>query len=201
MGFFVVPFDYKEESHRSVIPICIADTDSEGNPINRAWVEEGVVPVADSLRTVAQRELGDTWRVSEITEPTVHWLNRRYHGSLAKDPSHRVLGQARSFAADLRVGGRRARRMADVELLAATLENLREHRDPTADLFARDTVNRLFNVLERKGLHDIRMLALMMMWDDAPNEFESRFQRSRNSLSHRFYRVIRRVAAANGITW
>jgi hypothetical protein len=201
MGFFVVPFDYREESNTSIIPICIADTDSEGHPVNRAWIELGVVPVAEPLRGVANRELGDVWRVSEITEPAVHWLNRKHHGCLPDDPSRRVLRHARSYAADLRVGGRRARRRAEVELLAATLENLRERRDPATDLLATDIVDRLFRALEREGLQDIRTLALMMMWDDAPSEFESRFQRSRNTLSHRFYRVIRRVAAANGITW
>jgi hypothetical protein len=201
MSFFVVPFDYREESHSSIIPICIADTDSEGIPVNRAWVERGVVPVADPLRSVANRELGDPWRVSEITEPAVHWLNRKHQGRLPANPSHRVLSQARSYAADLRVGGRRARRRADVELLAATLENLREQRDPATDLLAKDTVNRLLKALEREGLHDIRVMALMMMWDDAPSEFETRFQLSRNALSHRFFRVMRRVAAAHGITW
>jgi hypothetical protein len=201
MGYFVVPFDYREESHRSIIPICIADTDSEGRPVNRAWVEEGVVPVADPLRSVAHRELRDAWRVSEITEPAVHWLNRKHHGLLAGDPSLRVLSQAQSYAADLRVGGRRARRGMDVELLAATLENLREHRDPTADFIMRDTVDRLMRALDRKGLHDIRVLALKIMWDDDPNGFESKFLRSRNTLSHRFYRVIRQVAMLKGITW
>src|SRR5215469_12293595 len=126
MSFFVVPLDYSEESHSSIVPICIADTDSEGNPVNRAWVEHGVVPIADPLRSAARRELGDAWRVSEITEPAVHWLNRKHHGLLVDDPSHRVLSQALSYAADLRVGGRRARLGKDVELIAATLENLRE---------------------------------------------------------------------------
>ncbi len=201
MGFFVVPFDYREESPPSIIPICIADTDSEGNPVNRAWVEQGVVPVADPLRSAARRELGDAWRVSEITEPAVHWLNRRHHGRLADDPSHRVLSQALSYAADLRVGGRRARRGADIELIAEMLENLREERDPTTDLLAKDTVDHLLGALDRQGLHDIRTMAVMIMWDQPPREFETKFQVSRNTLSRRFFRAIRRVAADSGITW
>jgi hypothetical protein len=168
---------------------------------SRPWVEHGVVPVADPLRSAAHRELGDPWRVSEITEPAVHWLNRKHHGLLVDDPGHRVLSQALSYAADLRVGGRRARRGADIELIAATLENLREERDPITDLLAKDTVDRLLRALNREGLYDIRAMAVMMMWDDSPRKFETRFQVSRNTLSNRFFRAIRRVAADSGITW
>lgn len=81
------------------------------------------------------------------------------------------------------------------------LENLREERDPITDLLARDTVDRLLAALDRKGLHDLHEMAVMMMWDQAPKKFETRFQASRNTLSHRFFRAIRRVAADNGITW
>ena len=201
MDFFVVPSDYREESHPLIIPICIAANDSEGNPVNQAWIEEGVVPVAETLRNVAYRELGDFWRVSEITEPAVHWLNRKHRATLPDGPSYRVLCQARSYAADLRVGGRRVRTGADVQLIAATLERLREPRDPEAELLARDTVNRLFKALDREQLHDIKVMAMMMMFDDARSAFDSRFQGSRNTLSHRFFRVMRRVAAENRITW
>ena len=201
MGFFVVPSDFSEESHSSVVPICIADTDSEGNPINRAWVDYGVVPVADPLRKVAQRVLDDAWRVSEITERAVHWLSRKYGGSLAVYPSRRVLNHARLYAVDLRAGGRRARRHADVEMFDARLQTFPDPYDLTSDVLARDTLNRLRQALDREGSHDIREMATMIMWDCAPNEFESRFQRSRNTLTQRFYRVVRRVAASSGITW
>ena len=145
--------------------------------------------------------LGDTWRVSEITESAVHWYSRSHRDRLPKDPSHRVLRYASSYAEDLRVGGRRARRMADVELLAETLQTLREKRDPAAELLAKDTVNRLLEALAREGLHDISSMAWMIMSDCTLRELEGRFQESRNTLSHRFLRVMRRVAAANGITW
>lgn len=65
MEVIIVPFDYKEESHFSVVPICIGDVDSDGNPIYREWVERGVVPVAEQLRKIAQRVLNDVWRVSD----------------------------------------------------------------------------------------------------------------------------------------
>ena len=201
MGFFVVPFDYNEETHSSIVPICIADTDSEGNPVNRDWIEHGVVPVADPLRNVAQRLLNDRWRVSEITEHAVHTLSRKHHGSLADEPSRRVLNYVRWFAADLRVGGRRARCKADVELFAAKLQTIPEPYDLVSDLLAKDTLNRLLEALDRQGSHDLHEMASMMLRDCAISEFEERFRTSRNTLSQRFYRGVRRVAGATGIVW
>jgi len=77
MEIIIVPFDYKEELNSSVVPICIGDIDSEGNPIYREWVERGVVPVADPLRKMGHRVLNDVWRVSELTERAVHSLSRK----------------------------------------------------------------------------------------------------------------------------
>lgn len=201
MGFFLVPSDYSQETHSSVVPICIADTDSQGNPIHPDWVERGVVPVADPLRNIAQRFLRDPWRVSEITERAVHWLSRKHHGGLADEPSRRVLKHARWYAADLRVGGRRARRKADVGLFAARLQTVPEQYDLTNDLLVKDTLERLLAAVDREGRHDIRELASMMLRNCTTEEFESRFLQSRNGLSQRFYRGVRRVARATGITW
>jgi len=94
MEVIIVPFDYKEESHFSVVPICIGDVDSDGNPIYREWVERGVVPVAEQLRKIAQRVLNDVWRVSELTERSVHSLSRKHGTDLDADPSLRVLKRA-----------------------------------------------------------------------------------------------------------
>jgi len=201
MGFIVVPFDYNEELHSSVVPICIADMDCEGNPIHREWVEHGVVPVADPLRKIAKRVLNDAWRVSEITERAVHSLSRKHGGILGDEPSRRVLNRARWHAEDLRVGGRRARRKTEVELFAVTLETLPDRYDLFSDLETKETLTRLMEALDREGSHDICEMASMIMWDCAAREFENRFQRSRNTLSQRFYRGVRRVAAATRITW
>jgi len=201
MDVIIVPFDYNEESNSSVVPICIEDTDSDGNPIHRGWVERGVVPVADTLRKIADRVLDDVWRVSEITEQAVHSLSRSYRGSLGDEPSVRVLKRARSYAVDLRAGGRRARRKTEVELIAAKLEALPQQYDLIPDLLAKDTLNRLMEALDRQGAHDIREMASMMLRDCAASEFESRFRQSRNTISQRFYRVVRRVTGATGIVW
>ena len=201
MEIIIVPFDYKEELNSSVVPICIGDIDSEGNPIYREWVERGVVPVADPLRKMAHRVLNDVWRVSELTERAVHSLSRKYGGNLGDDPSLRVLKRAHWYAEDLRAGGRRARRKTEVELFTAKLETLQDQFDLVSDVVAKDTLDRLMEELKRQGLHDIREMVPMMLRDCDAHEFVSRFRKSRNTLSQRFYRGMRKAAAATGITW
>ena len=201
MEVIIVPFDYKEESHFSVVPICIGDVDSDGNPIYREWVERGVVPVAEQLRKIAQRVLNDVWRVSELTERSVHSLSRKHGADLGVDPSLRVLKRAHWYAEDLRVGGRRVRRKTEVELLTTKLETLQDRFDMVSDLVAKDTLDRLMEELDRQGLHDIREMVPMMLRDCDAHEFVRRFQKSRNTLSQRFYRGMRRAASAAGITW
>jgi hypothetical protein len=201
MDLIIVPFDYKEELNSSVVPICIGDIDSDGNPIYREWVERGVVPVADPLRKMAHRVLNDVWRVSELTERAVHSLSRKYGGNLGDDPSLRVLKRAHWYAEDLRAGGRRARRKTEVELITAKLETLQDQFDLVSDVVAKDTLDRLMEELKRQGLHDIREMVPMMLRDCDAHEFVSRFRKSRNTLSQRFYRGMRKAAAATGITW
>jgi hypothetical protein len=201
MSFIVVPFDYNRDLYPNIVPICIADTDSKGIPIHREWVEYGVVPVADPLRRISQRVLHDAWRVSEITEPVVHSLSGKYGENLGADPSRRVLNGARWYAEDLRAGGRRARRKTEVELFNNTLERLQDPHDPISDLEAKDTLNQILEALDRRGHHDIAEVALMMKWGCTAQEFEHRFQKSRNTISQRFYRGARRVVAAARITW
>jgi hypothetical protein len=201
MAVIIVPFDYNEESHSSVVPICIEDTGSDGHPINRGWVEHGVVPIADPLRKVATSVLNDVWRVSEITEHAVHSLSRRHCWDLGDEPSLRVLKRAHWYAEDLRVGGRRARRKTEVELFTAKLETLQDQFDLVSRLEAQDTLDRLMRELDRQGLHDIREMVPMMLRDCTAHEFEVRFGKSRNTLSQRFYRGMRRAARAAGITW
>jgi hypothetical protein len=94
MGAIVVPYDYTEESNFYVIPICIGDIDPDGYPIHRAWVEHGIVPIADPLRKIAGRVLNDVWSVSEITERAVHSLSRKHREDLGDEPSLRVLKRA-----------------------------------------------------------------------------------------------------------
>jgi hypothetical protein len=195
-----IPFEYDEKSAGSIVPICIDDIDSNGNPIPFSLIELGVVPVADMLRKIAARVLNDVWRVSEITEFAVHSLWRTDRANFGDAPGFRILKRAHMFAEDLRVGGRRARRKADVELFTTTLETLQDQYDMVASLEAKDTLDCLVDQLERLGMHDIREMVPMMLRDCESEELVSRFGKSRNTISQRFYRGMRKAAAAAGIT-
>ena len=50
MAVITIPFDYDERTHPTIVPICIADTDSEGKAVHRGWIELGVAPVVDRQR-------------------------------------------------------------------------------------------------------------------------------------------------------
>jgi len=201
MGIIVIPYDYNEVLHRSVVPICIEDTDSEGLPIHRGWIERGVIPVADQLTKLAERILRDKWRVSEITEPAVHSASRTHGADFGDEPSLRVLKRARHIAEDLRAGGRRARRKSEVELFTATLETLSDQFDLISHLENKETLDRLVEELERQGLRDIYDMVPMMLRDSDASEFTRRFGKSRNTISQRFYRGIRKAAIVAGISW
>jgi hypothetical protein len=196
-----IPFDYDEKSAGSIVPICINDIDPEGNRIQPSLIELGVVPVADLLRKIAARVLNDLWRVSEITDLSVHSIWRTHGENFGPEPSVRILKRAHWFAEDLRVGGRRARRKAEVELFATTLEALQDEFDLVAHLEAKDTLDRLMQELERLGMNDVREMVPMMLRECDAHEFISRFGKSRNTISRRFYRGMRKAAAAVGITW
>ena len=75
---------------------------------------------------LAERLLHDKWRASEIAEPVVHRLYLAFGSNLGVEPSLRVLKGAHWVAEDLRVGGRRARRKADVELFFQTMEAMED---------------------------------------------------------------------------
>ena len=195
-----IPFNYDEKSAGSVVPICIDDIDSDGNRIHPALIERGVVPIADLLREIAARVLQDRWRVSEITELSVHSVWRANGENFGSEPSLRILKRSHWFAEDLRVGGRRARRKADVELFETTLNALQDQFDFAAQLEARETLDRLMQELERLGLHDVREMVPMMLRECDADKMIRRFGQSRNTISQRFYRGMRKAAVAAGIT-
>jgi hypothetical protein len=196
-----IPFDYDEKSAGSIIPICINDLDPEGNPIHPRLIELGVVPVADLLRKIARRVLDDQWRVSEITDLSVQSLWRTDRENFGPEPSLRILKRARWYAEDLRVGGRRARRRADVELFATTLDTLQDRFDFEAHLEAKNTLDRLMEELDRLGLDDVREMVPMMLRECDADEMIRHFGQSRNTISQRFYRGMRKAAAVAGISW
>jgi hypothetical protein len=196
-----IPYDYNEKAGGLVVPICIDEVDCEGFPIDPTWIDLGVVPVADRLRTVAKRVLSDVWRVSEITDHAVHSVWRKHRDELGEEVGLRILNRARWHAEDLRVGGRRARRKADVELFATTVDALHDHFDLAVELENRETLDRLTQELERQGMHDVLEMIPMMLRDADAEEMIRRFGKSRNTLSQRFYRGMRKAAHAARISW
>ena len=200
MAVFTVPFDYDEKQHSGIVPIAIRAVHENGAAIPFAWIENGVVPVADQLRKVAHRVLSDVWRASEITDHAVHSLVRRNGDNLGEAPELRVLKCAHWYAEDLRVGGRRARRKMDVELFSSTLDSLQDHADMAQSLEAKDTLDRLLEQLDRMGMDDVRAMVPMMLLDCDAEEFRVKFGKSRNTISQRFYRGMRKAALMAGVS-
>src|SRR5215471_4512777 len=96
--FIPIPFDYFQlppEERNSIVPICIRKADRQGQPIAWRWFSDGVVPVADGLRSLARWMLGDIWRVSELTEATVHSLWNTHGENMGPWPSRRVYADAK----------------------------------------------------------------------------------------------------------
>ena len=196
-----IPYDYNEKAGGSVVPICIDEVDYDGFPIDPTWIDLGVAPVADRLRVVAKRVLSDVWRVSEITDHAVHSVWRKHRDECGDEVGLRILKHARWHAEDLRVGGRRARRKADVELFATTVDALQDQFDLAMDLENRETLDQLTQELERQGMHDILEMVPFMLRDANAEEMIRRFGKSRNTLSQRFYRGMRKAALAARISW
>jgi hypothetical protein len=201
MPVITIPFDYTEYTHPHIIPICIAETDTRGNPVHRGWVEHGVVPVVDGLVRIADRLLADKFRASEITEYAVHSLSRTHGENLGDRPTVKVLNRARLHAVDLRAGGRRARRKLDVELFIETLDSLEDQYDLVADFERRETLDRIIEQLDILGMDEVKALLPWMLRNAEGDELSRRFGQKRNTITKRFYRGMRKAASVAGISW
>ena len=129
MPVVTIPFDYEQLGDKSsVVPICINDTDRNGRTIAWGWIS-AVEPIADRLRSLARRRLDDVWRVSELTEESVHDLWYTHGEDLGIRPQWRVYAQAKWKAEDLRYGSWRVRKGREVALgkLEATLRARTDH--------------------------------------------------------------------------
>lgn len=125
MGVVIIPFDYEqlpEAQRNSIIPICIAAADHQGNLIARIWFEQGVAPVQEQLRGIARYKLGDVHRVSELAEATVHKLWKRHGENAGILPWHRVLTWAVWEAREMAMGGSNWRMKHTVPLALTMLD-------------------------------------------------------------------------------
>lgn len=201
MSAVTIPFDYDERTHPSVVPICIDDTDAEGNLIYRGWIEHGVVPAADRLRRAAKVILRDVWRVSEITEYAVHsiWANRGTN--LGNDPDLTVVNSAYYHAATLACGGWRRARGLEVDMFAETIDFLQDGYDMVSDLENKDKLERLIAQAEALGMEEAVAMVPMMLRGCRAEEYEKRFGMKRNTLAQMFFRHMRKAAVGAGISW
>jgi hypothetical protein len=201
MAVITIPFNYNEITHPQTIPICIADTDSKGNPVHRVWIEQGVVPVVDRLLHIAQRLLSDKYRASEITEYAVHSLSRIHGDNIGEYPTVKVLNRARLYAVDQRAGGRRARRKLDLELFVETLDLLEDQFDLAAFCESKVMLDKIVEQLDPLGLDRVKETLPWMLLNTDGSELTSLFGQKRNTITTRFYRGMRKAADAAGITW
>lgn len=124
------------------------------------------------------------------------------HGDDVGDwPAVKVLNRARLYAVDQRVGGRRLRRRLDVELFAETLDALEEQYDLAADLSAKHTLDKITDQLDVLELDRVKEILPFMLRNADARELTERFGQTRNTVTKRFYRGMRKAADAAGITW
>ena len=198
MAVITIPFDYDpQRDGGSVVPIYLNDTDDNGETIFFGWIE-AVIPVQDKLRAVSRRVLGDVWRVSELTDLTIHHLWQKYRENVGCHPSFRVIATAKRTAHSLEDPGARVHLALNI-----SLDTLEEYRDYA---LIRDTGNteraygtnldlyRFEARLKELGRKDdfvvYRMLKAGYYW----YEIGQRLGRHPNTLHRRFRRLLRSIA-------
>jgi len=186
----IIPANYEEEG---VIPICIRAIDDQGRAVYRGWIE-AVRPIADTLRGLARRVIGNVWQVSELADGSVHALSAKYGEQLGRSPSMQIYVNAKYRAQDLAVGEHRTRMGLDVELTDTILALLPSQQDFSKAYEDCDFVERLKEKLLLLGKADeLTMLNLYLTGAEhkIPEVFGvKRNSRARNLLSKRFRRGV-----------
>lgn len=192
MGIVTIPFDFDKTSDRlGVIPICIEDTDRYGRAINPGWFR-AVVPIADPLRRLARKVLGDPWLVSELAEGSVHAQWYEHGDDLGRNPSGRIYAHAKWRAQDLRAGGRNARRGIEVELLDSMLASLRATGDISRSAEFEEIATALVQHFTKRGVpHVSEMMDLWLSGWTWP-EIADRIGKDPKAASKDFWRWFRR---------
>jgi hypothetical protein len=191
MGLIVIPSDFVEGVSR-IVPIYIQDHDPKGKPIAPGWIH-AAARVAGGLRWLSREFLQDEWRASELADETVQDLSGKHGDRLGERPHDQVFTHARWKALDKSVGGIRARKGLDVELLEHILHTLQEPRDFAEDVEVKLLLDRLIKRLSDLGLNDVQK-TLELALHNGDFEFLSEIGESRNTVSKRFWRAIRKVA-------
>jgi len=215
MSVVTIPFDYDRlEDSSSVVPICIEDTDREGRRIAWGWFT-AVVPIANRLRHLARRRLGDVWRVSELAESTVHAVWYKYGDDLGVWPTSRLWHHAKWNVEDLRVGGWRARQSVDEPLPEdqIALDAIIQQADKAAMSalmpggqwdYEKEIERRLFldALIGKMKMHgDIQAGEIVEMICDGMDreEIGALLHKQPNTLAQNLYRSIRRALKELGV--
>jgi hypothetical protein len=198
MAIITIPFDYDpRRDGESVVPICLNNTDDNGETIFFGWIE-AVVPIQDNLRNLSRRVLGDVWRVSEVTDLAIHRLWHRRRENLGCHPSFRLYRTAKRAAHGLEDPGAR-------EHLARnrSLDRLEQYRKDALIADTPDTEKayqthldlqrfekRLRHLGNSSELEMYRMLRVGYDW----HEIGQRVGEHPNTLHRSFRRLLRRIA-------
>jgi hypothetical protein len=189
----LIPTNYLEER---VVPICIRTVDDEGRHVFEGWID-AVRPVADPLRRLAAKVLGDINRVSELTEGSVHVLSATHGSELGYTPSTRVLRDAKWRARDMLAGNRRLRVGRDVELRNEMLASLRDPHNFAKAYEDREFLQRLEDHLRNTGQTETLIMLQMYLSeceDDLAEVFGVRKNsQDKNTLMQRFRRTLQRT--------
>jgi hypothetical protein len=193
MAIVTIPYDFDQlQEPYAVVPICIEDTDRDGFLIDSGWFS-AVVPVANPLRTLASKVLDDIWRVSELTEASVHALWYKHRHNLGCSPSARILAHAKWTAKDLRAGGRNPRRGVDVELLDSVRRKLYVAHDLQRHVEALEIREALARHFHAKGVPHIDQMLDMWLHGQEWNEIADRIGKRPKAATQDFWRWFNRA--------
>ena len=189
MRLITVPFDYDQKLDPEVVPICIRDTDHKGNAVHLGWIEFGVVPGADKLRTLTKWMLHDAFKVSEVGARSARGLAEE-GGDLGTNPDLLIYR-----------GGRRARTGFDVELFVETVEQLSDEYDLIAAMEERDALDKLVAKAIELGMTDAAAMVPMMLRGCSADEYVRYFGKRGNTLTQMFFRHMPKAADAAGLSF
>jgi DNA-directed RNA polymerase specialized sigma24 family protein len=198
MAVITIPFDYDpQRDGGSVVPIYLSDTDDDGETIFFGWIE-AVIPVQDKLRAVSRRVLGDVWRVSELTDLTIHHLWRKYGENVGRNPAFRVYVTAKRMAYSLEDPGARVHLALNISLDA--LEEYRDHAlfrdnpDTESVYHTNLDLGRFEAKLRELGREEEFEVYMMLKAGYYWYEIGQRLGRNPNTVYRQFRRLLRRIA-------
>jgi hypothetical protein len=197
MGFVIIPFDYDqlpESERQTIVPICIASVDRDGNPIAQIWFDKGVVPVQKQLRRIARIRLGDVRRVSELAEVTIHKLWDRHGENAGFWPSRRVLARAVWEARHLAAGASRWQINHTVPLVLDSLEGDLNGPKRCDEIYRQQLlIDLVERRIEQDQRPDIRVAFMMLRQGYTWEEVAKRLGDQRpEALKKRFWRWMKR---------